>query len=323
VPNQAETQKRKRHYGANVAQAIAEYNPLRAPIKTCTPSEWETIKPLVLSAVSALTDTTPKRAKFHMTAMTKLATWALREEYDLDLTNLLDPDVIETFVSSIPNNQASWRSSLRLLARAQGVEVLATQVRYPRPTSSSPYTASEVASLLAFARSLTNTYRGHSIEAAVLLGAGAGIARGDLRAITAQSVHEHDGSLHVATSTRCVPVLSEFTDDLIALCLLRPKGQLIGNTKSDEFTTMIRQWVGDRPGTPVFSSDRLRAFFICEHLRRGTGTLELLALTGLQTIEGLDVFQQFLPARVATCDLVSGDLVNGDLVSGDMANGDL
>jgi len=63
--------------------------------------------------------------------------------------------------------------------------------------------------------------------------------------------------------------------------------------------------VGVRPGTPGFSTDRLRATFICTHLNMGTGTRELLAITGLNSIDALDSYYRFVEPLAVECDVVS------------------
>jgi len=306
VPKQTPTPgKRVRRYPNTPAEVIEQYNPLRAPVKACSEVEWSVVGPIVRSAMAPFGSADPKTVSRLMSAMTKLAVWALREGYDLDLEALLDGAVIEAFAATLTSSQATWRSSLRSIAKANQVETEETLSKFARPVLQGPYETSEVAALMFFARALSNKNRAYAIEAAVLLGAGAGIARGDLRSVTAANLHDHDGALHVAVAGRCVPVLPGYDDELRALAAKCPNSPLIGKVKGDEATVNITRWVGVRPGTPAFSTDRLRATFICTHLNMGTGTRELLAITGLNSIDALDSYYRFVEPLAVECDVVS------------------
>ena len=138
--------------------------------------------------------------------------------------------------------------------------------------SISSRTRSRDKAFLTFAAAMSNRLRRERLSAVVLLGAGAGIVRGELRDIDCGAVHEHDEVLHVAVAGRCVPVRPELQEAMANFVLsCSTDGPFLGGKPGSSITAAVGSWVEDRAGLANFSVDRFRAYFVCAHLREGTG----------------------------------------------------
>ncbi len=281
---------------------IGSYNPLKSKFSLCSKEEWEAIGPVVRAAVSSLDGFTDRGFRPFLTAMTRLTVWAHREGLPLDLELLLSHSMIEAHAATLSGSVGTFRSQLRRLAEANGVSVEATGLGFDRPGYSEPYTIDEVQALLRFAASHSNVNRRSQLTGFLLLGAGCGFSRGDLRGVCRNDVHHHSGLRYVRTANRCAPILDLMVDDFEAYLAWCGDGPFIGVKSGGNVTDRMSAWVGERAGLPKLSGDRLRAFFIVEHLRRGTPLLELLAICGFTRLESLDSYLKFLPAPISLCD---------------------
>lgn len=280
---------------------ISSYNPLKSKFPLCSREEWEAVAPVVRAAVGRLDRLADRGMRPYLTAMTRLAVWAHREGLPLRVEVLLSHSMLEAHTATLEGSVGTFRSQLRRLAAANGVSVEATGRGFDRPEYSQPYTLDEVRALLRFATSLSNENRRRQLTGFLLLGAGCGFSRRDLRGVCREDVHRHDEVLYVRTANRCTPVLDVVADDFEAYLGWCGDGPFVGVKSGNNITDQMVRWVGDRAGLPKLSGDRLRAFFIVEHIRRGTPLLELLAFCGFTHAESLDAYLAFLPAPMSPC----------------------
>ncbi len=295
------------------------YAPWKAKTRICTAAQWDQIRPFVEELLTRMDLGQTRGTRRYLTALTALSAFANQEGHSLDVATVLSEPMIEQWVATLPGSQATYRSTLRKVARELGIStpISSSAVAYPARPSAQPYTPAEVAALLAFARALSNQHRQISLRALLALGLGAGLARSALRDVTATSVHRHeagptesadddaDPELFVITQGRCVPVLARYGPELEALCALRPTGPLIG-TSGKDLTRNHVGWVGERAGTPALNPDRLRATWIVEHLAGGTGLVELITISGLATCDSLSGFLAYVnPPCDHTCHLAA------------------
>ena len=288
---------------AETVASIAGYYPLKSTTPLCSKEEWERIGPFVRETVSRLSYLAPLGVRSYLTAMTRLATWADREGLGLDRETLLSSPVVEFYVSTMNSSQKDYRSYLRRLGREWGIEVAPTTKSYARSEYQPPYTLQEITAFLTFAAAMSNQLRRERLSAVVLLGAGAGIVRGDLRGIDRDAVHEHDGVLHVSVAGRCVPIrpeLQEAMADFVSWC--STDKPFFEGKPGANITNQIRGWVEERGGLAEFSTDRLRAYFVCAHLREGTGLLELMNLTGFAKPDSLGRYVDMCDRPKDGCD---------------------
>jgi len=280
---------------------IGSYNPLKSKFSLCSKEEWEAVAPVVRSAVGRLDRLADRGMRPYLTAMTRLAVWALREGLPLNVEVLLSNSMIEAHIATLDGSVGTFRSQLRRLAAANSVPVESTGRGIDRPTYSQPYTLDEVRALLRFATSHSNENRRRQLTGFLLLGAGCGFSRGDLRGVCRDDVHRHNEVLYVRTANRCAPILDVVADDFEAYLGWCGDGPFVGVKSGSNITDQMARWVGERAGLPKLSGDRLRAFFILEHLRRGTPLIELLAICGFTHAEALDAYLPFLPAPMSPC----------------------
>jgi hypothetical protein len=283
------------------AQLISSYNPLKSKVPVCSSQEWDTAGPVVREAVSRLAGFSPRGLRPYLTSMTRIAVWALREGLPLEIPVVLSPAFIEAHIATLPASAGTFRSQLRRLAAANAVPGGESAMSYNRPGYTQPYTYDDVQVLLNFASSLSNEHRRRQLTGVILLGAGCGFSRGDLRGVSKSSVHSHDGVTHVRTSNRCTPILEEFLEDFdmyLDWCGTEP---FVGLKTGHNITDQMASWVGDRAGVPKLSTDRLRAFFVVEHLRRGTPVMTLLDICGFANIDAVGPYLSFLAPVENTC----------------------
>ena len=286
---------------------VHSYNPLRAKPAQCEEAEWARIRPFVLAAVAPL-DQTPRGIRPYLTAATALGVWALRNGFELNVRITLTADAIEHVAATRPTNRATFRSTLRSIAKVHGIEVGATCVKMAKAPLKAPYIEEQEAALWRFARNLGNERRQTSLRALLLLGFGCGLARNDLRGVTAADAHSHvdDRRTYIRVRGRCAPVRHDYTDELEWVCRNRPDGWLIGNHGGQNLTTRHVEWVGEREGVPSLSPDRLRATWICRHLSDGVALMDLLRWSGLQGCESLDAYLEYVTPPTAICELDRG-----------------
>lgn len=292
-------------HGGNVPEThssiIASYNPRKSKFPLCSNEEWAQIAELVRSTVSKLDSLSDHGVRPYLTAMTKLSVWALHEGLPLDPQVLLSSPVIEAFTASLPASASTFRSNLRRLAAVHAIAVDDTVAKISRPAYGTPYTFDEVKTLLTFARSMSHPVRRRKLTGCVLLGAGCGFARTDLRCVSRAGVHAHDGVLHVRTHDRCAPVLSDLVADFCEYLTWCGDAPFVNDQAQGNITHRIASWVGERAGVPTLSVDRLRGFYIVEQLQTCSNLADLLAFCGLSRCDGLDQYLTFLPPRSNLC----------------------
>ena len=286
---------------------VQEYSPLRAKPAQCTETEWALIRPFVLAVVAPL-DQTPLGIRPYLTAATALGVWALRNGFELDIKAVLTTEAVEHVAATRPSNQGTFRSTLRSIAKAHNLDIGVTGVKMAKVPLKAPYTDTEEAALWRFARNLGNERRQTSLRALLLLGFGCGLARNDLRDVSAADAHSHlsDRSTSIRVRERCVPVRADYLDELEWVCRNRGDGWLIGNHGGQNLTTRHVEWVGERQGVPTLSPDRLRATWICHHLNAGVTLADLMVWSGLQGCESLDAYLEYVTPPTASCELDRG-----------------
>jgi hypothetical protein len=280
---------------------IGSYNPLKSKFPLCSREEWAVAGPVVRAAVARLEGFEDRGLRPYLTGMTRLAVWAHREGFPMSIEVLLSHPMLEAHAATLSGSAGTFRSQLRRLAAANGVAVEATGLGFDRPGYSQPYTLEEVRALLRFASSHSNENRRRQLTGFLLLGAGCGFSRGDLRGVCKNDVHRHTEVPYVRTANRCTPILDLFVPEFEEFLGWCGDGPFVGVKSNGNITDRMASWVGERAGLPKLSGDRLRAFFIVEHLRRGTPLVELLGICGFTRTEALDSYLAFLPAPTTPC----------------------
>jgi integrase len=164
-----------------------------------------------------------ERVKNLLQSAAKLADYAVPLGLDPIPEVLLHPSVIERFARCAPGlsgvARRTLRTHLRFIARRVVPELAPADVPLPRERAKQPYSPAEIAGYLALADAQPAASRRMRAAGLVCLGAGAGLIRGDLRAVRGSDVICRSGGVIVAvrgTRPRAVPVLSRYHGRLLA-----------------------------------------------------------------------------------------------------------
>lgn len=286
-----------------VSPLVGSYNPLKSRIPICTAEEWAAVETLVREVVARLPGLEDRGVRPYLTSVTRLAVWVFREGLPVEVEVVLSSQMIEAHVASLPSSRATVRSALRRVAAMNGVATEGPAAGYSRPKYSQPYSSEEFWALLRFALALSNAHRRRQLVAFLLLGAGCGFSRGDLRGISAADVHCHDDVQFVFSSGRCAPVLPMLAEPFAEFLSWCGDGPLLMAAPTGNVTDRMVSWVGERAGVPKLSGDRLRAFYVCELLSSGMPLLQVMSFAGLATAGSLDQYLEFIVQPPRACDL--------------------
>jgi integrase len=175
------------------------------------------------------------RAKKLLWAAGKLAGYGIAADLDAAPEVLLHPSVIERFTAHSPGLSGPGRRTLRtnprFLARAVVPQLVPAGAPLPRERAKAPYTAAEIAGLLALADAQPTAARRARACGLICLGAGAGLIRADLRSVRGTDIAGRSGDVIVqvrGSRPRVVPVLARYHDALLASAAFAGAGLLTG-----------------------------------------------------------------------------------------------
>jgi hypothetical protein len=242
-----------------------------------------------------------ERAKNLLWAAGKLADYGLGLGLEAVPEVLLHPSTAERFTRCAPGlsgaARRTLRTNLRFIGRRVVPQLYPGDAPLPRDRAKEPYSAAEVAGFLALAAAQPTAERRARASGLVCLGAGAGLIRGDLRAVRGTDVGCRSGGVVVRVSgprPRTVPVLSRYHGPLLAAAAAAGGGPVCGGRDPGRrnLTNRLVASLDGGGGLPRLDTSRLRATWL-----RDCG--ELL---GLAT---------FMAAAGISCSQRLGDLVAG------------
>jgi integrase len=242
-----------------------------------------------------------ERAKNLLWAAGKLADYAASLGLELAPGVVLHPSTAERFTRCAPGlsgvARRTLRTNLRFIGRRVVPHLYPGDAPLPRDRAKQPYPAAEVAGFLALAAAQPTAQRRARAAGLVCLGAGAGLIRGDLRAVRGTDVACRSGGVVVQVSgrrPRTVPVLSRYHGPLLAAAAFAGDGPVCGGRDPGRrnLTNPLVASLDGGGGLPRLDTSRLRATWL-----RDCG--ELL---GLAT---------FMAAAGISCSQRLGDLIAG------------
>jgi integrase len=267
-------------------------------------------RPSSVSAAAAafardvITRTRPEgreRAKNLLWAAGKLADWALGLGLEAVPEVLLHPSVAERFTRCAPGlspaARRTLRTNLRFIGRRAVPQLYPADLPLPRERSKKPYSPAEIAGFLALAGAQPTPERRMRAAGLVCLGAGAGLIRGDLRAVRGSDVLRRSGGVLVQVTgrrPRAVPVLARYHGRLLAAARFAGTGLITGGQDPDRrnLTNPLITALDGGSGLPRLDTSRLRATWLAE----------VAGLLGLAT---------FMHAAGISCSQRLGDLIAG------------
>jgi integrase len=254
------------------------------------------------AAVAGCGDLGRERAKNLLWAAGRLADYGIGLGLDVAPQVLLHPSVIERFAARSPGLSPSarrtLRTNLRFVARRVVPALRAPDAPLGRERAKPPYTAAEIDGFLALAGAQPTPGRRMHAAALICLGAGAGLAGADLRAVRGTDIISRSGGIVVVVrggrAPRAVPVLARYHDRL-AEAAAYAGGRLICGGRDPgrrNITCPLVSALAGGPGLPAPDTSRLRSTWLA-------GTAALIGLPA------------FMHAAGITCSQRLGDIIAG------------
>jgi integrase len=242
-----------------------------------------------------------ERAKNLLWAAAQLAEYGLGLGLEAAPEALLHPSVTERFTRCAPGFSAvarrTLRTNLRFIGRRVVPQLYPADLPLPRERAKAPYTPAQIAGYLALADAQPTPARRMRAAGLVCLGAGAGLIRGDLRAVRGSDIIARSGGVIVqvrGARPRTVPVLSRYHQPLLAVAAFAGTAPACGGTDPGRrnITTPLTRSLSGGAGLPRLDTSRLRATWLAD----------VADLLGLAT---------FMHAAGITCSQRLGDLLAG------------
>jgi len=253
------------------------------------------------NVITAVAPDGRERAKNLLWAAGRIADYAASLGLELTPGVVLHPSVTERFTRTAPGLSGAARRTLRTNLRFTGRRVVPqfypADVPLPRERARKPYGPAQIGGFLALADAQPTPARRARATALVCLGAGAGLIRGDLRAIRGSDVTCRSGGVVVTvrgTRPRVVPVLARYHAPLLAAARSAGNGIITGGTDPARrnLANPLTAALDGGSGLPRLDTSRLRATWLAD-------CAELLGLATFMTAAGISCSQRL------------GDLVAG------------
>jgi len=242
-----------------------------------------------------------ERAKNLLWAAGKLADWAIGMGLEPAPQVLLHPSLVERFAAHGPGlsgpARRTLRTNLRFIGRRVVPQLWPADAPLPRERAKVPYTPAQIAGLLALADAQPTTGRRMRAAALVCLGAGAGLAGADLRAVRGTDIAARSGGVVVqvhGARPRAVPVLARYHGRLAESAAWAGSRLITGgrDPARRNLTTPLISRLAGGSGLPPLEASRLRM----------TWLRDCAELLGLAT---------FMHAAGITCSQRLGDIIAG------------
>jgi integrase len=237
-------------------------------------------------------------------AASGLSAFALGTGLALQADVVFSPPVVERFivvnarVLSGPTRR-TLRTNCRTLGRALEAYPAPLPVPLPRERAKTPYTEREISAFLALAEAQPTPQRATKAAALVCLGAGAGLAGADLRALRGNDVTARSGGVVVAVTgrrARTVPVLARYHARLLC-CAERAGEELLVGGSNPWRRNVTTPVVGSLTGgddLPRLEVARLRATWLAE-VAAAIGLPAFMAAAGVSCCQRLGDIVGHLP----------------------------
>ena len=278
--------------GAGIAGYIARWRPSSASPQAAA---------FARDVVAAVAPQERERAKNLLWAAGKLADYAIGLGLDPVPDVVLHPSVAERFTRCAPGlsgvARRTLRTNLRFIARRVAPALYPQDAALPREHAKAPCSAAEIAGFLALADAQPVLSRRMRAAGLACPGAGAGLIRGDLRAVRGTDVICRSGGVIVAgrgARPRAEPVLAGYHERLLAAARFAGTGLVCGGADPARrnITTPLTRSLAGGTGLPRLDTSRLRATWLAD----------VADLLGLAT---------FMHAAGITCSQRLGDLLAG------------
>jgi hypothetical protein len=233
------------HHIGDVLLYIYSVNPARVSEVIAVWRPWAFPEPaagFAREVVARVGPVSVMRARSLLWATAALARFGLTVGLEPAPAVLLHPSVIERFVvvgmaASPEARRRTVRTNLRFVARRVVPQLLSpAPVGLSRSRAKTPYSPAEIDAYLGLAAAQPTEARRHRLAALVGLGAGAGLAGGDLRHVRGRHVSRRHGGVVVVVerqTTREVPLLARYHRPVLAAATFAGEGYICGGSSPE------------------------------------------------------------------------------------------
>lgn len=294
---------------ARVEQRLTGYIPVAPNVLAC----WEHIRQPVLDVVRASGPSDQQEASERLHICARFTAWAVEHGLPLTADRLYTEDNVEwhtaanstAFAGVAHTTRAKYRSELRQIGRmvARRGSWSPLPPRIDKGRARSPYTKREIRRFREIAPQQRTATRRRILRGAVGLCYGVGARPFELADTIGSFVEKLDGVVVVhipGQFARTVPVLPDVADDLLSLAREFPDRCIFSDRKPKT------DWVRDTltnvevpAGVPRPDAKRLRQTWMVRVATLPLRLPELQYLSGLQTLEGWERLDEFIPQRDA------------------------
>lgn len=300
-------------YEVNVASK--ELSSLSSAPKRYTPAKvsterWARIEPFVTNLVIAAVATEEvSYAELELySVLSQHVAWCEVQGYELKPEQVFNRNVIGTFINKLPKTysdgtRSNYRSMLRKVAEAvlPPDQVVRSGPAIKASSPSRPYSETEITALLVFSENQNTNLERHGALTLLAAGLGAGLAAEDLRVIRGTDVRTADGvtTVHVdGRRHREVVALDRWSYQLQTLADAAGERWLFlpnRNSSRKKATSNFVKRLSGELGSLTFSTQRLRATWVCHHLTIGTPLPTLVNAAGVTTLHPFARYVGFIP----------------------------
>lgn len=286
------------------------------------PEYWAAIEEFVRHAVYDAEPARRDTAYNWLQTSTRLVLWCWQSEgLPLDRAVVYDSATIDRYVAQMTNrpdySKGTERSRLKAVAeRLLGRQANSGEYRaYPRSAAPRPYSVAELIALRGLANGQRTHYQRTNLKVLIALGAGAGVAGGEMTALRSEDLARSDGGFLVTVRgkgvrTRTVPITEEW-EDLVE--------EVWDDVMAGEYLFLARRTTVDVSNTALAAlckrtsahgvraeSRRLRSTWLCAHLEAGTHLSVLMSAAGLGTCANLERYLPFVqgPAQQVSDEIL-------------------
>jgi integrase len=301
-----------------IEQRLTGYIPVAPNVLAC----WDEIRDPVLAVVRATNPADEQEASERLHICAKFTAWAVAHGLPLAADRLYTEDNVEwhtaanstAFAGVARTTRAKYRSELRQIGRtvARRGSWSPLPPRIDKGRARSPYTAGDIRRLREIGPQQRTATRRRILRGALGLCYGAGARPFEVADTIGDFVEELDGVVVVhipGQFARTVPVLPDVAEDVLDLARQFPDSCIFSDRKPKT------DWMRDTltnvevpAEVPRPDAKRLRQTWMVQVATLPLRLPELQYLSGLQTLEGWERLDKFIPRRDAA-DL--GALIGG------------
>ena len=281
-------------------------DPARYEPRVLTPA-WFEARPFIVSVLTRVDGKTPYSSTELGFALTRLTEWALTRVFiDLEEDLLFRRDVLDRFISfGCSDLAAGVRGNMRsqllrvaeLLLEPDLAQVRMTALSRSNP--SAPYSYREIVKMFSWAAAQRTPGRNADAHALIHLGLGAGLSASEIGNCVAGDVRTSAPGVAISVRgerARVVPVVEEWESGIAERAAeLGPDVFLFRPNHVAHYPNLVSNFVSKgHTSEHAPQTQRLRATWIVRHLNAGTPMAPLMRAAGVESLEAMTRFMQFV-----------------------------